>query len=181
MAEQPTRAWYATLRHLWLDERDARRAVPPALAERLRERVAASERRHSGQLRICVEGGLPPSYLWRHLRWRVPMPKLVHQRALMLFSRLHVWDTEHNNGVLIYLLLAERRIELVADRAVARRVDAQAWSALVRDLGEALHHGRFEQGLLQAVDGVTELLAPHFRPADDGPRPNELPDEPVLR
>ena len=82
------------------------------------QRVAASEARHSGQIRICVEAGLPFSYLWRHVRRGVPLRQVIRQRAVTMFGKLRVWDTERNNGVLIYLLLAEHAIELVADRGL---------------------------------------------------------------
>ena len=171
------------IRHRWLDHTDAARAIPPALAEQLRRRVAASEQRHTGEVRICVEGGLPTSYLWRHLRHRIPMTEIVRQRALMQFSKLRVWDTEHNNGVLIYLLLAERAIELVADRGLARAVDTPAWQALTDRLAASLRAGRFEEGLTQAVDDVSQWLAREFpAPVPGAARaPNELPDEPVFR
>jgi hypothetical protein len=170
------------LRHRWLDVSDTRRAVPRELAERLRARVAASEQRHSGEVRLCIEAGLPPSYLWRHWRDKVPMSALVRQRALMMFSKLRVWDTEHNNGVLIYLLLAEHAIELVADRGVSRVVAPQAWQDMVRHMGAAFQAGRFEDGLTQALEEVSAVLVAHF-PLQDGATlsPNELPDEPVLR
>ena len=171
------------LRHTWLDHTDAARAVPPALAERLRRDVAASEQRHTGEVRICVEGSLPASYLWRHLRQRVTLPELVRQRALMMFAKLRVWDTEHNNGVLIYVLLAERAIELVADRGVARFVDAAVWRDTVARLGVALRQDRFEDGLTQALQEVSAVLVAHFPAADEAPGEavNQLPDEPVLR
>ncbi len=171
------------IRHRWLDHSDAARAIPPPLAEQLRRRVAASEQRHSGEVRICVEGGLPSSYLWRHLRDRVPMPEIVRQRALMQFAKLRVWDTEHNNGVLIYLLLAEHAIELVADRGVHRHVGPEGWQALVGRLGDALHEGHFEQGLTRALEEVTAVLVAHYpeSPEMSGAQPNQLPDEPVLR
>ncbi len=173
------------IRHRWLDAADARRAVPEPLAEQLRRRVHASERRHSGEVRICIEGGLPSSYLWRHLRDREPMDEIVRQRALMMFAKLRVWDTEHNNGVLIYLLLAEHAIELVADRGVSRHVDAAVWQALVARLGEALRAGRFEDGLTQALEEVSAVLVAHFpeaeETADAAAAPNQLPDEPVFR
>src|SRR5574337_1968817 len=121
-------------RHLWFDETHARRAVPPAMAERLKQRVAASEQRHSGQIRICVEAGLPPHLLWRDHTTRA----LTHARALAVFSELRVWDTEHDNGVLIYLLLAERAIEIVADRGLARHVAPQTWRELIQRMGGAL-------------------------------------------
>ena len=156
------------IRHRWLDHTDAARAVPPPLAEQLRRRVHASEQRHSGEVRICVEGGLPTSYLWRHLRDGVAMPDIVRQRALMMFSKLRVWDTSDNNGVLIYLLLAEHAIELV-----------------VAHLSDELRQGHFEEGLTQALEEVSAVLVAHFPDSGaDGvntPGPNQLPDEPVLR
>ncbi len=170
-------------RHHWMDESDTRRLVPPDALERLRRRVAESEARHTGQLRICVEAGLPSSYLWRHLRRHLPMRRIVRERALMMFAKLGVWDTEHNNGVLIYLLLAERAIELVADRGVMRVVEPTAWHEAVAHLGAAWHDGRFEEGLTQALEEVSAMLVTHFPNSGErqGPAPHQLPDEPVLR
>ncbi|MDF1484571.1 TPM domain-containing protein [Ramlibacter sp. H39-3-26] len=172
--------WWHTLariaRHRWLvDERDVRRALPPALVERLMQRVAASERRHTGQIRICVEAGLPLSYLWRGATAR--------ERAVTLFGKLRVWDTEHNNGVLVYLLLAEHAIEIVADRGLARAVPPGTWRTLVAHMGAAFRQGRYEDGLTEALAEVSALLVQHFpAPADSagGLRANELPDAPVL-
>lgn len=174
------RIW-TTLRHRWADGA-ARRILPPDAMERLRERVAASEQRHTGQIRICVESSLPRSYLWRHVRHRIPVRALVHQRALMMFSKLRVWDTERNNGVLIYLLLAEHAIDLIADRGVASRVEPPLWDVLVKNLGEALRRESFEDGLAQALEDVSGVLIQHFprnveHPEDQG---NELPDAPVV-
>ena len=175
------------IRHRWLDAADARRAVPPALAEQLRRRVAASEQRHTGEVRICVEGGLPASHLWRHLRDGVSIADIVRQRALMQFSKLRVWDTEDNNGVLIYVLLAEHAIELVADRGVHRRVSPAEWAAIVGRLSDALQQGNFENGLTRALEEVSAVLVSHFpqtgaaTQATEQPQANQLPDEPVLR
>lgn len=175
------RIWTA-LRHRWADGA-ARRVLPPDAMERLRGRVAASEQRHTGQIRICVESSLPRSYLWRHVRQRIPTSALVHQRALMMFSKLRVWDTERNNGVLIYLLLAERAIDLIADRGVASRVEPPVWEALVRNLGEALRRASFEDGLAQALEEVSVVLVQHFARTAEHPedRTNELPDTPLVR
>ena len=160
------------LRHRLLDETDTRKAIPQDLVERLARRVAASERRHSGEVRIYVEAGLPMSYLWRHATPR--------ERAVAMFGKLRVWDTEHNNGVLIYLLLAERAIEIVADRGLSRRVAPQEWQAVVGRMGSAFHEGRFEDGLTQALEEVSALLVEHFPLAPGEANANELPDEPVL-
>jgi uncharacterized membrane protein len=161
------------LRHRVLDDTDTRRALPPAVLERLRERVAASERRHSGEIRICVESGLPLSYLWRGLSAR--------DRAITLFGKLRVWDTEHNNGVLVYLLLAEHAIEVVADRGLSRHVDADEWARIVAGMRDAFRARRYEEGLGAAVDAVDALLARHYPLAAAQSNPNELPDEPHLR
>jgi uncharacterized membrane protein len=159
------------LQHRRFDETDARRALDDAAMARLQARVAASERRHSGEIRICVEAGLPLSYLWRGADAR--------ERAVALFGKLRVWDTEHNNGVLIYLLLAEHRIEIVADRGIDRRADAAQWQRLVDGMSQAFKAGRFESGLEQAVDAVDGLLRRHFALAPGETNPNELPDTPL--
>jgi uncharacterized membrane protein len=175
---------HTLLRHRWRDESVARRTLPPEAMERLKQRVAASERRHTGQIRIAVEAGLPPSYLWRHIRKGVPLRQIVRERAVMLFGKLRVWDTERNNGVLIYLLLADQAIELVADRGLNPFVSSAEWQAMVARMRQAFQAGRFEDGLTQALEEVSSVLVAHF-PRDDresssDARANELPDAPVL-
>jgi uncharacterized membrane protein len=160
------------LQHRWLDESDTRKAIPPALLQRLKQRVAASESRHSGEIRICVEASLPSSYIWRDATPR--------ERAVAMFAKLGVWDTEHNNGVLVYLLLAERAIEIVADRGLDKRVPAAEWQAMVQRMGAAFRDGRFEDGLTQALEEVSAKLVQHFPLAPGERNSNELPDEPVL-
>jgi uncharacterized membrane protein len=159
-------------RHLWLDESDTRRALPvPALA-RLQARVAHSEQRHSGEIRVVVEAALPLSYLWRGLGAR--------DRAIMQFSKLRVWDTEANNGVLIYLLLADRAIEIVADRGLGEHIDPTGWRGIVGSMRTHFRAGRIELGLDEAIDAVDALLVKRFpRMAGDADR-NELPDAPLL-
>ncbi len=134
------------LRHRWHDETDTRRALGPAALDRIEQRIAASEKHHSGEIRVCVEAGLPLSYLRRNASAR--------ERAIALFGKLRVWDTEANNGVLIYLLLAERAIEVVADRGVARLVEADHWQSIVADMQVEFRQRHFEAGLLKAVDAV---------------------------
>ena len=134
--------------------------------------MGASERRHSGEIRICVEAGLPWSYLWRGASAR--------ERAVTLFGKLRVWDTEHNNGVLIYLLLAEHAIEIVADRGIDARVSDEEWAAMARRMGQAFREGRFEDGLTQALSEVSALLVEHFPLAPGAADGNELPDAPVV-
>jgi len=159
-------------RHLWLDAADARRALTPAGLQRLAQAVQKSEARHLGELRLCVEGGLGAAALFKAVSAR--------QRAIELFSALRVWDTAHNNGVLIYLLLAERRIEILADRGLHAHTPPQVWQDMSARLAAALQAGRFEEGLTQAVDEVGALLRQHYPAVPGQSRPNELPDAVVL-
>lgn len=159
-------------RHRSADEAAVRRVLPPEVLARLQARVAASERRHTGEIRLCIEAGLPSSYLWRDAPAR--------ERAIMLFGKLRVWDTEQNNGVLIYLLLAEHAIEIVADRGIDRHVDAAAWRAMAQRMGAAFRDGRFEDGLTQALEEVSALQMAHFPRAEGEADVNELPDAPVV-
>ena len=156
------------LKHRLWDERDARRALPAAALDRLQARVASSEGRHSGEIRLVVEAGLPLSYLRQGLSAR--------DRAITLFGKLRVWDTEHNNGVLVYLLLAEHAIEIVADRGLDRRVPPAEWQALIAPMRQAFQAGRFEDGLNQAIDALNAKLLQHFALAPGQTNPNELPD-----
>jgi uncharacterized membrane protein YgcG len=161
------------LKHRWLDEGDARRALGAGALARLQEKVASSERRHGGEIRVCVEAGLPLSYLWRGAPAR--------ERAVVMFGKLRVWDTERNNGVLIYLLLAEHRIEIVADRGLNAHVGPEQWQQLLPDMAQAFNAGRFEAGLAQAIDAVDAMLVRYFPASVDRPDANELPDRPVVQ
>ena len=166
--------WLARLlRHRWFDEVDARRALPPDALSRIEAHVAASEARHSGQIRVCVEAGLPFGYLRRGASAR--------DRAVAMFGKLRVWDTEHNNGVLIYLLLAERAIEIVADRGLGRFVGPTTWQQVMATMQSAFGAGQFEAGLTQAIAAVDALLVQHFALAPGASRSNELPDAPVIQ
>jgi uncharacterized membrane protein len=160
-------------RHRWMDERAAEQAVPPTLADQLQARVKASEARHSGEIVLCVEAALPNSELWR-AGPEMPLPALVRERALSWFGKLRVWDTEHNNGVLIYLMLAERQVEIVADRGISRHVPDAHWQAVVQHLGEHLLTGDFDNGLTQALQEVSALLVEHFPLQAGEANPNEL-------
>jgi uncharacterized membrane protein len=168
------------LHHRWIGESAARRAVPPELADRLARQVAASEARHGGEIRLCIEGGLPASYLWRHVWQRVPIDALARQRAAMMFAKLRVWDTEVNNGVLIYVLLAAHHLEIVADRGITRHVPPAEWQAMIGRLSQAFAQGQVEQGLTQAVVDVGAALEQHYSLPPGAVKSNELPDAPVI-
>ena len=161
------------LKHRRLDETDAKRLLGDGALQRIEARVAASESRHSGEIRVCVEAGLPLSYVRR----AAP----VRERAVMMFGKLRVWDTEHNNGVLIYVLMAEHAIEIVADRGLAKRVEPAEWQRIMTTLGVAFQAGQFEAGLNQAIDAVDALLRERFALAPGEANPNELPNAPIVR
>ena len=165
--------WLRLLRHRWLDESDTHRALPAEAASRIAAQVKASERRHSGEIRICLEAGLPLSYLWKGLRAR--------DRAITLFGKLRVWDTEANNGVLIYVLLADHAMEIVADRGLSRHVPPAEWARIVQSMREPFRAGRYEAGLAEAIQAVDALLVQHFPLAEGQRNPNELPDLPLMR
>jgi len=166
--------WLARLiKHRLFDEADARRMLGKDALARIEARVGASEKRHSGEIRVVVEAGLPLSYLRHHATPR--------DRAAKLFGKLGVWDTERNNGVLIYLLLAERAIEIVADRGVNRVVSATEWADIAASMRSAFQAGDFEAGLLRAVDAVDALLVRHFAARPGDVDVNELPDAPLFR
>jgi uncharacterized membrane protein len=154
------------------DESDVARVLGPTALARIESRVKASEERHNGEIRIYVEAGLPWSYLRRGATPR--------ERAVSMFGKLGVWDTEANNGVLIYLLLAEHAIEIVADRGLSRHVDAAAWAAIADTMRDHFRRGDFAAGLEQAVDAVDALLVRHFPRRHGDVDRNELPDAPVL-
>lgn len=131
--------------------------------------VTASERAHRGELRFVVEGPLPLASLWRG--------ESARQRGAGLFAQYRVWDTEENSGILIYVQLVDRRVEILADRGIAARVPQAEWDAICREMEQAFRAGRWREGALAAVARAGELLARHFPPGADNP--NELPDAPV--
>ncbi len=161
------------LKHRSFDEADVRRVLDNSALKRLETRVHDSEKLHSGEIRLCVEAGLPSSYIWKGLS--------VRDRALAMFGKLRVWDTQHNNGVLIYLLFAERKIEIVADRGLTACVSDGEWQRIVQCMREPLQAGQFEAGLGLAIDAVDALLEKHFRVGAHSANPNELPDRPDIR
>jgi uncharacterized membrane protein len=160
------------LSHVFRSQRAVDRALPPEALGGIEAVIAAGETTHRGEIRLAVEAALPWSYLKRDAPAR--------QRAAMVFAKLRVWDTEQNNGVLIYVELADRSIEIVADRGIARRVPRAEWDAVCSAMREHFRAGRFEQGTVEAVRSVGTLLALHF-PLKEGERnPNELSNRPAV-
>ena len=157
-------------RHFLTDHLSGRRKFSTHTLKRIEDAIGAGERLHEGQVRFVVEASLPLTQVFRGLEPRA--------RALQLFGQLGVWDTEHNNGVLVYVLLADRDVEIVADRGINRRVSQDTWEAICRGMEHAFGEGRFEDGAIDGVTAVGDLLAQHF--PRGAPGPNELPDTPIV-
>ncbi|HET8942839.1 MAG TPA: TPM domain-containing protein [Rudaea sp.] len=159
------------LRHV-LAEGSARRHFPDTVLDAIQHAVAAGERRHQEQVCFVAEGALEFAALWKRTTPR--------QRAQEVFSHLRVWDTQQNSGVLIYVLLADHAIEIVADRGIAAKVDAEQWQSICTQIQKRFVAGEFEQGAIESVTAVSDVLTLHFPRNADSPDANELPDRPVL-
>ena len=162
--------WKRVIRHLVTDHWSVRRALPPAAMRAIRDKIGEQEKRHRGELRFAVEASLPWPNLWRGQDAR--------SRAIELFGQLRVWDTEHNSGVLIYLLLADKRVEIVADRGIHGKVGNTAWEAICGEMQGAFATGQFKKGVILGLAAISDLLARHYPPLEE--RPDELPNEPVV-
>lgn len=157
-------------RHIVMTPWKAARAFTPAAREAIGRAVAEHEKRHRGELRFVVEAELDTARLWADLGSR--------ERAVELFASLGVWDTAENTGVLVYVLLADHKVEIVADRGISAKVAPGEWQAIVAAMQAAFRDGRFEQGSVEGVGAISALLEKHF-PAGEG-NANELPDAPVM-
>jgi uncharacterized membrane protein len=157
-------------RHLLEHHWRVRRLFTPPVLDRIEQAIKAGEATHSGQVRFVVEGALDGAPLFRN--------QSARERAIDIFSQLRIWDTEHNNGVLIYLLLADRDIEIVADRGINAKVGTEGWEKICAILEKELRAGLFEYGVIKGIREVSRVLAQHF-PKEPGGT-NELPDAPVV-
>jgi len=170
-AMQPQSKLRRALRH-WRSTRSAAaRAFPEASLTAIAAAIAAGERTHRGEVRLVVEKALPVSAAWSGVSNR--------QRAIALFADYGIWDTEDNCGVLIYVNLADRKVDIVADRGIDRKIDAATWQAVCNTMTQGFAHGDYHGATLAAVEQVNELLRRHF-PSNGGARPNELPDHPLM-
>jgi uncharacterized membrane protein len=147
------------------------RRFPPALLDEITTAIAAGENSHRGEVRFAIESRLTP--------WSVFEGLDAPTRARQVFAQLRVWDTEHNSGVLFYVLMAEHRIEIVADRGVAARVTAAEWEAICARMRDCYARGQWREGSIEGVVAAHVLLRQHF-PGDGSDNPDELPDRPVL-
>lgn len=157
-------------KHLMKGRWHARRAFPRHALANIEKAIKASEATHAGQIRFVVESALDSASLLKN------QPPRDH--AIDVFSRLRIWDTEHSNGILIYLLLADRDVEIVADRGINEKVRQPEWEQICRLMEADFRVGNFEGGALKGIAAATRLLAKHFPPSGTGK--NELPDEPVV-
>lgn len=159
-----------TITHLLTTQGHVSKAFPPHTLKTIELTISASEASHTGEIQFAVEDALDGMALFKG--------QTARERAIELFAQLRVWDTEHNNGLLIYLLLADRAVEIVADRGIHAKVGLEAWSKICRQMESDFKQSNYEGGIVSGVKAITQHLAMHF-PAGAVNR-NELSDKPVL-
>ena len=162
--------WKRFWRHVVMTPAAARRAFPKSTLEAIQRAVAEQEKRHRGEIRFVVEAELTTAQLRAGLTSR--------RRAAVLFGQLNVWDTAERTGVLVYVMLADRNVEILADRGISAVIEPATWQAICDDMAGAFREGRFEAGSIQGIEAIAARLAQHF-PATSDNR-NELPDRPVM-
>ena len=158
------------VRHIVTTRWSTRRHFTREVREAIEQAIIECEARHGGQIRFVVETAFDVPELWRDLPPR--------QRALQVFGQFGVWNTEHNNGVLIYVLMADHDVEIIADRGIATRVPQAEWDAVCRQMEHHYRAGRFRDGSVVGILGVGALLGRHFPGKLRGE--DELPNQPVL-
>lgn len=158
------------LRHLLSTHWQVKRAFPHTTLAAIEQEIKASEAAHIGEIRFAVEGALSGSPLY--------LDQSARERAIDIFSQLRMWDTDYRNGVLIYLLLADHSVEIVADRGMHAKTGAPQWERICRGMEAAFREGRYEQGVIDGIGAVNHLLTKHF--PSNGTSRNELPDKVVV-
>ena len=158
------------IKHLLMTHWQVKWAFPPRTARAIAQALKDSQNAHVGEVHFTVEGALHSRALFHG--------QSAQQRALEMFSKLRVWDTEHNNGLLIYLLLADRAVEIVADRGIHSKVGSREWGNVCRTMEMAFKRTDYEGGVVRGIQAVTQHLMKHFPASDAGQ--NELPDKPVI-
>ena len=157
-------------RHLVMTHWHVDRTFPRQTLMAIEQAIKASETAHLGEIRFVVEGALDSTSLFTG--------QSARERAIDVFAQLRIWDTEHNNGVLIYVLLADRGVEIVADRAIHGKAGSREWEKICRKMEMAFKQKNYEGGVVSGIQAVTESLLKHY-PAVGGDR-NELPDKPMV-
>jgi uncharacterized membrane protein len=158
------------IKHLSVSHAVMRRIFPRKVLDDIERSIAEVEQTHAGQIRFAVEAALDIRPLLAG--------QSARERAIEVFSQLRVWDTEHNNGVLIYLLLADRKVEIIADRGVHAKLGQPVWDAVCKEMEVAFRRGDFDTGVIAGVRSVGEHLARHYPQV--GAKTNELSDQPVM-
>jgi len=157
-------------KHMFSNPWQVRRYFSAIALHEIQKAIAASEKKHAGEIRFVVEAGLHP--------YEIICKKTPKKRAIELFGRLNIWDTEYNNGVLIYLLLADRDVEIVADRGIDRHVGHDGWEAICHEMEVLFRRGEFESGVLHGIEKISAALEQHFPLT--GANKNEVSDKPVI-
>jgi len=164
--------WSRWFRHAFSSRSAVRRAFPADSLERIEAAVTASERLHRGEIRVAIEAALDPG--------AVAGGKSPRQRALEVFAALGVWDTEHNNGVLIYVLMADHDVEIVADRGFNGRVAPAEWSAVCEHMRREFVSGHYTAGVVTGVEDVGRLVGAHYPQAPGQIDEDQLPNRPTI-
>jgi uncharacterized membrane protein len=157
-------------RHLTMTHWQVRRTFPKQTLMAIERAIKASETAHTGEIRFVVEGALDGAPLFKG--------QPARERAIDVFSQLRIWDTEHNNGVLIYLLLADRNVEIVADRGIHAKAGTREWESICRKMEAAFKQQNYEDGVVTGIQAVTQHLVINF--PSTGMSRNELPDQPLI-
>ncbi len=147
-----------------------RKIFPKKFLKNIELVIQNSEKRHNGELVFLVEVKFPIPLVIKKITPR--------QRAIDLFSKYRVWDTEFNNGVLIYLLLSEKQIEIIADRGISKKIPQKEWDLILERMKTNFKKGYFEKGVILGISEITEILSTHFPPPQN--KPNELSDKPII-
>lgn len=158
------------LRHLFTTTAAGRRAFPPATVKAMQVEIAAGEKMHRAELRVIIEPALPLAVLWERMSPR--------ERARELFARYRVWDTEENCGILLYVNLADRKVEIIADRTVGRTLPQHDWQAVCATMTAGFARGEFHASAIAGIEQLNRLLAAHF--PSDGAHPNQLSNRPLV-
>ena len=161
-------AFSRLLRHFLMTRWRVRQTFPKRTLQSIEAAITTVEKNHGGEIRVAIEGELSTADLWRNLSPR--------ERAVQVFGQLGVWDTEHNNGVLIYVLLADRDVEIVADRGYASKVSDAEWAQVCHAIEQAFRGGEFERGMVDGIAAAGKLVARHFPHRDR----DELPNRPAM-
>ena len=157
-------------KHLLAHHWRVRRIFTPEVLATIEQTIQDGEATHSGQVRFVVEGALDGKPLFRD--------QPARERALDIFSKLRIWDTAHNNGVLIYLLFADHKVEIIADRGIDSKVGHAGWEKICKAMETDFKAGNFAGGVVKGIEAVSRQLAAHFPKHGGGT--NELPDAPVV-